>query len=206
MAEGVKVVSEKTAINTTFGEANHSDLVDVYSTDVPNMPAKNNSLRMDIRNNRFPYSIVWTPIPCLTWFFPIIGHMGIATSTGVIRDFAGPYYVSEDDMAFGNPTKYWTLDPSKVSREAWDSAVAEASEVYKKRMHNLFCDNCHSHVAMALNLMQYDGSRSWNMVKLCLLIMVHGKYVSFCGFLKTWLPFLFVLAVILVLCLVTHLT
>lgn len=28
------------------------------------------------------------------WFIPFIGHMGIATSAGVIRDFAGPYYVS----------------------------------------------------------------------------------------------------------------
>ena len=26
-----------------------------------------------------------------------------------------------------------------------------------KRMHNLCCDNCHSHVARALNLMNYDG-------------------------------------------------
>ena len=28
------------------------------------------------------------------WFVPFIGHMGICTSAGVIRDFAGPYYVS----------------------------------------------------------------------------------------------------------------
>lgn len=28
------------------------------------------------------------------WLFPIIGHMGICTSSGVIRDFAGPYFVS----------------------------------------------------------------------------------------------------------------
>lgn len=28
------------------------------------------------------------------WLFPIIGHMGIAMTSGVIRDFAGPYYVS----------------------------------------------------------------------------------------------------------------
>ena len=48
------------------------------------------------------------------WFLPFIGHMGIATSSGVIRDFAGPYYVSEDNMAFGNPTRYWQLDPSKA--------------------------------------------------------------------------------------------
>ena len=30
----------------------------------------------------------------ISWFIPIIGHMGICTSAGVIRDFAGPYYVS----------------------------------------------------------------------------------------------------------------
>ena len=40
--------------------------------------------------------------------------MGICTSSGVIRDFAGPYYVSEDSMAFGNPTRYWRLDPAKA--------------------------------------------------------------------------------------------
>lgn len=146
---------------------------------------------MDHNKSRYPYCIVWTPIPILTWLFPILGHMGIAMSSGVIRDFAGPYYVSEDDMAFGKPTKYWELSPNNVKggRSAWDSSIAEASEVYKGRMHNLFCDNCHSHVAMALNLMKYDGCTSWNMVKLCFYMLLFGKYVSFCAFLKTWLPF-----------------
>lgn len=62
--------------------------------------------------------------------------MGIATSTGVIRDFAGPYYVSEDDMAFGKPTKYWQLDYTRAKGgiQGWDAAVAEASEYYKTRM------------------------------------------------------------------------
>ena len=32
--------------------------------------------------------------------------------------------------------------------------------------HSLFCDNCHSHVACALNLMKYKGSSSLNMYKL----------------------------------------
>lgn len=62
--------------------------------------------------NRFPFCVVWTPIPVITWFIPIMGHMGIANSTGVIRDFTGSYCVSEDDMEFGNPTKYWQLKPA----------------------------------------------------------------------------------------------
>ncbi|XP_067837626.1 LOW QUALITY PROTEIN: transmembrane protein 222-like [Heptranchias perlo] len=142
------------------------------------------------------------------WLFPIIGHMGICTMSGIIRDFAGPYFVSEDNMAFGNPTKYWQLDPTKVystGPNPWDTSVLEASEEYKHRLHNLCCDNCHSHVAMALNLMRYNNKTSWNMVKLCFLMMVHGKYVSFVGFLKTWLPFLFLLGLILTVVLVLNL-
>ncbi|KAL3861231.1 hypothetical protein ACJMK2_007279 [Sinanodonta woodiana] len=153
--------------------------------------------RIDHKKQRYPTCIVWTPIPCITWLFPFIGHMGIATTIGVIRDFAGPYYVSEDDMAFGVPTKYWQLRLDKVMAgngknlsQVWDTCVYEASEEYKNRMHNLFCDNCHSHVAMALNKMHYNNSNRYDMVKLCFLMLIHGKYVSVWGFVKTWLPFL----------------
>ncbi|XP_017286653.1 transmembrane protein 222 [Kryptolebias marmoratus] len=157
---------------------------------------------------RYPFCIVWTPIPILSWLFPIIGHMGICTSTGVIRDFAGPYFVSEDNMAFGRPAKYWMLDVSKVYSNgcnAWDRAVHDASEEYKHRMHNLCCDNCHSHVAMALNLMRYENSTSWNMVNLCILALIHGKYVSCVGFLKTWLPFMMLTGIILTVALALNL-
>lgn len=154
---------------------------------------KQNSIsgeKVDHEKSRYPNSIVWTPIPVLTWIFPFIGHMGIAMSNGVIRDFAGPYYVSEDEMAFGKPTKYWRLSLEKVPHgsSAWDKGVIEASNIYKKRMHNLCCDNCHSHVATALDLMQYDNPSSWNMVKLCFLMLVYGRYCGFGAFLKTWLP------------------
>ncbi|KAK2161769.1 hypothetical protein LSH36_110g05116 [Paralvinella palmiformis] len=157
--------------------------------------------RVDHQKMRYPHCIVWTPIPLLTWLCPIIGHMGIATSQGVIRDFAGPYLVSEDNMAFGNPTKYWMLPYEKISvhnqRETWDRCVYEASEEYKGRMHNLCCDNCHSHVAYALNLMNYGNSSKWNMINLCFLMLIHSKYVSVCGVIKTWLPFV-VLALIII--------
>jgi len=127
--------------------------------------------------------------------------MGIAYSTGVIRDFAGPYYVGEDDMAFGKPTKYWILDPEFAEGGAagWDRAVLDASEEYKTRMHNLICDNCHSHTSYALNLMKYRGSQSWNMVWLAFYMLPKSRYVNFSGFLKTWLPFLVIVTVILLL-------
>lgn len=156
---------------------------------------------IDVSDHKFPFCIVWTPLPLISYFLPIIGHMGICTSRGVIRDFAGPYHVSEDNMAFGWPTKYIQLNPNLASKGAqgWDEAIFEASEIYKHRTHNLFCDNCHSHVAKALNLMNYNGSNKWNMVKLAILVTFRAKYVGLAGFLRQWVPFcIFVLFVLMV--------
>ena len=97
--------------------------------------------RIDVPRSRYPYCIVWTPIPVLTWvvliklsfglkffsrndilamtntlyvnlvcrwLFPFIGHMGIAMSSGVIRDFAGPFYVSVRILAPTLPSSVHT--------------------------------------------------------------------------------------------------
>jgi hypothetical protein len=56
--------------------------------------------------NLYPYCIVWSPLPPITWLFPFIGHTGICDSRGVIHDFAGPFTINVDNMAFGAPTRY----------------------------------------------------------------------------------------------------
>lgn len=152
---------------------------------------------INFSTDKYPFCIVWTPIPVLSWFFPFIGHMGIALSSGVIRDFAGPYFVSEDNMAFGRPTRYLELDPYKINGgfAEWDECVSKASVVYGTRMHNLFCDNCHSHVGMALSLMNYGNSSNWNMIRLACWMFFCGKYVQLGGFVKTWLPFVIILVI-----------
>jgi transmembrane protein 222 len=93
----------------------------------------------------------------------------------VIYDFAGPFTIGVDDMAFGRPIRYLQLDPERVTRRpdgasaaaAWDAAVDAGAEVYCRRMHNIVCDNCHSHVARCLDVMGYDGRTGWNMVRGC---------------------------------------
>ena len=46
-------------------------------------------IKLDMIKQRYPYCLVWTPLPCITWLFPSIGHVGICTSKGIIHDFAG---------------------------------------------------------------------------------------------------------------------
>jgi hypothetical protein len=204
---------------------------------------------LDARRGRFPYCLVWTPLPCITWFFPMIGHLGICDSRGVCYDFAGPYFIGVDDLAFGRAVRILRLDPSRITKrrevpvtppappaaladpsgadgeagraetgsvavkaasvprrmrlqtdqEAWDSALDAGCDAYCKRMHNLVCDNCHSHVARCLNLMGYGGKTRYNMVVLALWVFFKGEYVSTQRALAMWLPFATTVTLILVL-------
>lgn len=149
------------------------------------------------------FTILWSPLPPITWLLPFIGHMGIATSRGIACDFQGPYHVGDRGrMAFGRPTRALRIDISSLpgGAEQWDKAVEEANAEYGTRMHNICCDNCHSHVAYALNSMGIGvyGIRSWDMVKLCFLVFFRARFLSVGGFLAQFLPF-GILAMIVVL-------
>ena len=154
---------------------------------------KDFSKGIDIKANRYPYCIVWTPLPLITALFPFIGHTGICTSEGIIHDFVGPYTISTDDMAFGNPTKYVILDVKKSVE--WDTAIKAADNQYRKLVHNLVWNNCHTHVACALNNANFEGG-GWNMVNIALLIMKKSAYTDFWGFFKSYIGFLLLMALL----------
>lgn len=148
-----------------------------------------------IKNKDLAFSIVWSPLPPITWLIPFVGHTGIADSQGVVSDFRGPYYVGDDGrMAFGAPTRALRVrsaSNNSISPEQWDDAIQEANEEYRHRMHNICCDNCHSHVAYALHHMNLTafGVQKHNMVTICFLIFFRGQFLSWGGFVKQFLPF-----------------
>eukprot|EP00743_Colponemidia_sp_Colp-15_P008207 GILK01008901.1.p1 GENE.GILK01008901.1~~GILK01008901.1.p1 ORF type:complete len:189 (+),score=11.13 GILK01008901.1:36-569(+) len=154
---------------------------------------------VDPKRSRFPFCIVWTPLPCITALLPMIGHTGICTADGVIHDFAGPYYVSVDDFAFGKPTKYLQLDVRGIDTKTYDLSIQGADSKFGNEMHNIFCNNCHSHVADALNRMRYRGKTDWTMLSVWWQLCVRSKYVSTGAFIKTYLGFLIVILVVILL-------
>ena len=128
--------------------------------------------------------------------------MGIGTSEGIACDFQGPYYVSDRgrSMAFGNPTRALRVDVWSLGDggdERWDECIRRANAEYNTRMHNLFCDNCHSHVAYALNAMglRAYGIQRWDMVKLCFLTFFKARFLSLGGFVAQFLPFTLIVIV-----------
>lgn len=148
-----------------------------------------NTKKINPQKNRYPYCIVWTPIPFLTYLIPSIGHTGIATSEGIIHDFAASFYISIDEMSFGKPTKYFQLDLDEREKYEYDKAIEKGDLKYNHEMHNLFWNNCHSHVAYILNLIKYKGKDNYTMVDIWWMLILKGKYISFLAFIKTYLGF-----------------
>ena len=160
-------------------------------------PSSSAPTRSDHSSALPPFAIVWTHLPPITWCLPFIGHMGITDSRGVVYDFVGGIGVG--DLMCGPAIRTLQLHPGKAHAMEWDEAVHAGNEFYEHRMHNICCDNCHSHVAVCLEKMRYRRRGYWDMVTLCFWVFVCGKYTSVCGFFKQWLVF----GVILVLCLVS---
>eukprot|EP00922_Rhytidocystis_sp_ex-Travisia-forbesii_P030510 GHVS01045076.1.p1 GENE.GHVS01045076.1~~GHVS01045076.1.p1 ORF type:complete len:144 (+),score=7.49 GHVS01045076.1:252-683(+) len=127
---------------------------------------------------------------------------GICTSDGIVQDFGGHHYIGIDDMTFGKPLMYWNLShglpaaPRRCSH-LWDSAVNDASHIFRQRQHNIFCNNCHHHVATALSLMRYQGRSNWNQVNVWWNVLLRGRYISYGAVAMVWGPFIVVLFLIL---------
>mmetsp|Transcript_7576 Transcript_7576/g.10237 ORF Transcript_7576/g.10237 Transcript_7576/m.10237 type:complete len:217 (+) Transcript_7576:254-904(+) len=148
----------------------------------------------------FPCCVVWTPLPVLAWLFPLIGHAGIGLSDGTILDFAGPYFVNDQGLAFGNPTMYMQLDlhkalelcnieDTKEKLQAYDKALDRGAYVYKGQMYYIW-NNCYQFVSHCLNIMGYKGRRDWNMVRLAVELFFHARFLTASAFLRSCGPFL----------------
>ena len=157
---------------------------------------------IDLKSSHFPYCIVWTPIPILTYIIPSIGHTGIGNSNGIIHDFASSFFISVDDFAFGKPTKYIQLELTEQEKYDWDRAILKGDNKYNMEEHNIFVNNCHSHVAYVLNQLNYKGRNNYNMVSIWWMLITKGKYVNCCGFFKTYIGFLIIIFIILIIILI----
>ena len=166
-------------------EETNKDLITLNSNTKLNI----NTKKINAQKNRYPYCIVWTPIPFLTYIIPSIGHTGIATSEGIIHDFAASFYINIDEMSFGKPTKYYQLDLDDREKYEYDKAIEKGDLKYNQERHNIFWNNCHSHVAFVLNQIKYKGKSNYTMVDVWWILILKGKYISFLAFIKTYIGF-----------------
>lgn len=125
----------------------------------PLMPRTSLARRgIDLRGSLPPRSVLWTPIPVLSWIVPFVGHLCITTSKGAVFDLGGSYCVHTHPelTIFGRPTRYKTVSDDsyrEVADEGWDQAIYSTAARWEDKSYNLFTRNCHHFVADALNEM-----------------------------------------------------
>lgn len=155
--------------------------------------------QIDPDNKRFPYCIVWTPLPVITSLIPCIGHTGICCSNGVTHDFAGSYVVGVDNLSFGETHKYVELEPDEKEKRKWDEAIKLGDIKFSKEEHNLLLNNCHSHCAYVLNQVNYKGRSDYTMVDVFLMVNSQSKYVSYAHVVKTYIMLVIICIIVYVI-------
>ena len=162
-------------------------------------PNIKNKYQIDTIKHRYPFCIVWTPIPLISWLIPSIGHVGICESNGIIHDFAGPFYVSIDDMAFGFPTKAIVLKLSEKEFNEYDKAVNAGTNHYNKMDYNFFTNNCHSFVAKVLNKLKYKGKNDYTMVDVWWMLVTRSRFLSWIDMFKSYCGFMVIMFIIFII-------
>jgi hypothetical protein len=69
-------------LDQDIGEINYTDERTRISSDIiadRTAMGENNKFMIDNVHDRYPFCIVWTPLPLISWIIPIIGHTGICT-------------------------------------------------------------------------------------------------------------------------------
>lgn len=82
---------------------------------------------------------------------------------------------------------------------SWDDALRMGTQEFQHRSYNLFTCNCHSFVANNLNRMICSGCNKWNVVNLATLIFLKGRWVNKASIVRSFLPFIIVLCLGLLL-------
>eukprot|EP00930_Biecheleria_cincta_P008317 TRINITY_DN109734_c0_g1_i1.p1 TRINITY_DN109734_c0_g1~~TRINITY_DN109734_c0_g1_i1.p1 ORF type:complete len:206 (-),score=9.73 TRINITY_DN109734_c0_g1_i1:97-687(-) len=148
-----------------------------------------------------PCCVLWVPIPCFSHLFPVIGHTMITDSKGTLYDFAG--YIPRAGNSgvcrnvgiFGPPVRMLQFRPHhKASAEDfssdWDAAVAVANKRFERQVHMGFINNCHSHVATALNALRHSQAPRWliwNSLVLGAAMACFGRFVPGKGYcFRVW--------------------
>lgn len=80
----------------------------------------------------------------------------------------------------------------------WDDALRKSTLEYQHQSYNILTCNCHSFVANCLNRLKYQTG-NWNVANLAMLIFSKGQFVDRPAMLRTYVPFVvvFVLGLLL---------
>ena len=85
----------------------------------------------------------------------------------------------------------------------WDAAIDTADAHYATQMHNIACNNCHHHTAMALQSAGLGGGWA-TQVQLAWKMLLYGRWKSTSAMLCTLGPFAVIVTIIVLATVLTR--
>ena len=89
---------------------------------------KDEVTQVDPSKDHYPMCIIWSPIPMLSYFTPIIGHAGIVLSDGTINDFGASYYIHVKNK-FSHILRFVYISCSNFKEKQAQDSIWERCEV-----------------------------------------------------------------------------
>ena len=132
---------------------NEFDVLNILNNSSNN--TANKSIEINLFQNKFPYCLLWTNIPFLTFFYPIYGDFAIGDSNGKIHFFGGlnnnfNYY------------KFFQFNLNDYEKNIFDDAIKEIDNIYKEKKYSICKCNSHYYVADFLNKIKYNKKKDYN--------------------------------------------
>ncbi|KAL4473876.1 hypothetical protein ABPG74_022740 [Tetrahymena malaccensis] len=146
---------------------------------------------IDVDNDFYPFCIVWSAIPFISFLIPWIGHAAICCSKGIIHDFNKDFKVYIDVVPYGSPLKYYKLDTTNIQQDTYDAMIKQLDQLFLKKRFGFFSNNSHKYVADALNILQYKGKINWNKFDIFILGITKAKYTSFLTLIRAYQGLIF---------------
>eukprot|EP00770_Monocercomonoides_exilis_P002050 MONOS_2034.1-p1 / transcript=MONOS_2034.1 / gene=MONOS_2034 / organism=Monocercomonoides_exilis_PA203 / gene_product=transmembrane protein / transcript_product=transmembrane protein / location=Mono_scaffold00039:132065-133191(+) / protein_length=204 / sequence_SO=supercontig / SO=protein_coding / is_pseudo=false len=171
----------------------------------------------DPERDLYPFSVVWTVIPFLTWLCPIVGHVGICDSQGRVWDFQKSKTIIIDRMKYHRPIKVWrffratgTDVASQQGRahlllsnrripEQWDRIIVDGSNLYTQYTYHWKNRNSYHHVAECLNRVDPNSSVHYRTSTIIWRLLKEGKFVRKSSILVVYLPLIILLLLLIII-------
>ena len=137
---------------------------------------KENNLRDKII--KYSYCIIWERIPLFSLIFPFYGHLIILNSQGNTYNFGLSKYIEIKREYYGIPIKIIDFNFNDKEKSLWDTAIINATKIFKKKEFSFCGYNSYSFLAEILNKIEYKNKKNYTKFEVIIFSIKKAKYTS----------------------------
>jgi len=172
---------------------NEFDVLNILNNSSKNIA--NETTEINIIENKFPYCLLWTKIPLLTFFYPTFGYLAIGDSKGNLHFFENLNKISY--------YKFFQLNLNNYEKNIFDDVINEINNIYKNKKPKICDCNSYCYVADFLNKLNYNKKNDYNKKDVFKFVQKNLKFINkkkcFCFYLPYFISFISFFLIIYIL-------